>query len=234
MESSSETIETTPTIEMSTESLTTMASTTPIDDDTQEDHSDEIEGIEVVLTLDGDYSSTVSIDKEKFLMHIKTQIAAILRVPVRCILKIDSSQGSIVITFTLVPSNDPDFTIGEEALFNAKKELARKVRENEAFLTDWMKTSHKIVSINDDSDDLPQTNNKKKNEKTSNSGLTGNTYLIFGLAIGAIIIMIALIIVTACLVRAYIYRKFHRQIIPAESTVRMYLLFSFNEKLETI
>jgi hypothetical protein len=168
--------------------------------------------VSITITIDGDYDTVVGVDKQQFLNNVKKQLANYLRVPFTSIVNMDSKPGSIVVIFELIPSDDPNFIVNHEAIKAAKYEFEEKIIQNKVSIVDSAGIPHKVLSIYD--------NNGDNSGHKSGGGLFyGGSYLILGLAIGAIVITVVLIIVTACAVRSYMYRKFQRQIAPRSPIV---------------
>jgi hypothetical protein len=168
--------------------------------------------VSITITIDGDYDTVVGVDKQQFLNNVKKQLANYLRVPLISIVNMDSKPGSIVVIFELIPSDDPNFIVNHEAIKAAKYEFEQKIIQNKVSIVDSAGIPHKIISIYD--------NNGDNSGHKSKGGLFyEGSYLILGLAIGAIVITVVLLIVTACAVRSYMYRKYQRQIAPRSPIV---------------
>lgn len=175
--------------------------------------SAEEDGFDLIVVLEGNYETSVSKEKEKFIQHIKPQLAEMMRIPLNCFKNFKVENGSIVVCFTLIPSNDPNFIINEEGIENAKKELNRKAKEDEVVLTDLAENSLKIVSVNF----IKESEYPKINKRIPDTKKIPNLsveYIIIGLSVGAVVTMIVMVVITAYCVRAYMYKKFQRQITP--------------------
>ena len=107
---------------------------------------------------------------------------------------------------------DINFPIDQESLKSAKYEFEQNIRTNRIHIIDSNGVRHKVLASIDNTD-----NNGQRNENTGPSSQM--SYLVLGLAVGAVVVMIALIIITACAVRSYMYRKFLRQIRPRTASV---------------
>jgi len=172
--------------------------------------------VSMAITIEGDYDTVVGRDKQQFLNNVKQQLAAHLRVPLISIVNMDSKPGSIIVLFELIPSNDPNFVVNRDAIKAAKSEFEQKIRQNQILIVDSTGIEHKVLSSVDYS-------GGKSGHKTENSGsFYEGSYLLLGLAIGAIVIMVVLVIVTACAVRSYMYRKYRHQIVPRNSIVNSF------------
>ena len=168
--------------------------------------------VSMTITIDGDYDTVVGHDKQKFLESVKSQLASYLRLPLSCIINMDSKPGSIVVIFDMIASTDPNFPINVEAIKAAKVEFEQKIKQNKVVYVDFKDEPHPVLSSVDNTDNV--------GHKTENTGSTyHNSYLILGLAVGAVVVMIILIIITACAVRSYMYRKYQRQIRPRSGSV---------------
>lgn len=175
--------------------------------------SPEEDGFDLIVVLEGNYEASVSKEKEKFIEHIKPQLAEMMRIPLNCFKNFKVENGSIVVCFTIIPSNDPNFIINEEGIENAKKELNRKAKEDEVVLTDLAENSLKIISVNF----IKESEYPKINKRIPDTKKVPNIsfeYIIIGLSVGAVVAMIVMVVITAYCVRAYMYKKFQRQITP--------------------
>jgi hypothetical protein len=168
--------------------------------------------VSITITIDGDYDTVVGVDKQQFLNNVKRQLARHLRVPLISIVNMDSKPGSIVVIFELIPSDDPNFIVNYEAIKAAKYEFEQKIIQNKVSIVDSAGIPHKVLSIYDN-------NGENSGHKSKGGFFYEGSYLILGLAIGAIVISVVLIIVTACAVRSYMYRKYQRQIAPRSPIV---------------
>lgn len=167
--------------------------------------------VSMTITIDGDYDYVVGGDKQMFLNSVKRQLGQYLRLPLSCIINMDSKPGSIVVIFDMIPSTDPNFPINVDAIKAAKAEFEQKIKLNKVVYVDLRGEPHPVLSSVDNTDNV--------GHKTENKGTYSNSYLILGLAVGAVVFMIALIIITACAVRSYMYKKYQRQIRPRSASV---------------
>lgn len=161
----------------------------------------------VRIVLKADFEKTVT-DKDKFSEELKVEVAEVLKISVDNIAKLEVKAGSVVAEFEVVADeNLTAATIKENA-----KLFLEQVKE------DKVKLGDKKLSVVSASFGGVEVKNEKATSHSVHHG-GDNAYLILGLSIGAIIVMVLLVVITACVVRAYMFRKYQRQIYPSSAIV---------------
>ncbi|XP_023209827.1 probable GPI-anchored adhesin-like protein PGA55 [Centruroides sculpturatus] len=137
--------------------------------------------------IDADFKEVVGNREEELKKSFKSQLSKIMRLPPTSIQNLTLSEGSIEVSFQLVPSKGNGYTVDEEVLRAASEDLKRLINSNQLKLKDLDGKTLIVVAQN------PITT-------PSPVAPPDNTATILGIVL-AIVLLIAIITFTAIMTK---------------------------------